>query len=195
MKLYLIRHPKPDIEKGLCYGQTDVPLIKGWPALAEPLKQHLNQRIQQEKAAFFHSPLGRAAKLGEFISQDSSEPKEALKELNFGRWENTLWQSIPRDSIESWVEDILHATPHQGESLQALADRVWAWWQTAKEGNAEHLVVVTHAGVIKVLVSLLCQWPLEQAHRIDVGFMSVTELYIQDDYISLKRLGAGDWVL
>jgi len=41
----------------------------------------------------------------------------------------------------------------------------------------------------------LCQWPLSQAHRIDVGFTSVTELYIQDDYISLKRLGAGDWVI
>ncbi|MEL0614576.1 histidine phosphatase family protein [Marinomonas arenicola] len=195
MKLYLVRHPQPDVEKGLCYGQTDVPLRKGWPVHAEKLKQHLYQRIQQDDATFFHSPLERAAKLGVFISQGQSQAKDALKELDFGCWENTLWQSIPRESIESWFEDILHATPYQGESLQALADRVWTWWLSVREGAAEHLILVTHAGVIKVLVSLLCQWPLAQAHRIDVGFMSVTELYIQDDYISLKRLGAGDWVV
>lgn len=195
MKLYLIRHPKPDVEKGLCYGQTDVPLEKGWNIAAEHLKQHLVQQISEGEATFFHSPLERAAKLAGFISQDQSQMNEALKELDFGLWENTLWKNIPRESIELWFDDILRATPYQGESLQALANRVWAWWLLVQKNNPEHLVVVTHAGVIKVLVSLLCQWPLEQAHRIDVGFTSLTELYVQDNYISLKRLGAGDWVI
>ncbi|REG81341.1 histidine phosphatase family protein [Marinomonas pollencensis] len=195
MKLYLIRHPRPDVEKGLCYGQTDVPLAPGWMSDAAHLSQYLEQRITADNTVFYHSPLKRAAKLASFISQDHSRMSEALKELDFGLWEKQLWRNIPRESIDLWFNNMLHAAPYQGESLQALANRVWGWWLARQKSDVEHLVVVTHAGVIKVLVSLLCQWPLEQAHRIDVGFMSVTELYIQDDYISLKRLGAGDWVL
>lgn len=193
MKLYLIRHPKPDIKQGLCYGQADVPLLDGWQAQARLLRRYLD--TLQGSVAFYHSPISRAAELAGLVSQNTSQPQNALKELDFGLWENLLWEDIPKESIDLWFEDIVDTAPYQGESLQVLADRVWCWWSSIKRCNTEHLVVVTHSGVIKVLVSLLCQWPLAQSHRIDVGFMSVTELFIQDEYISLKRLGAGDWVI
>ena len=194
MKLLLIRHPRPDVPKGLCYGATDVPLLDDWQANAMVLKEHLDGYLADQNVVYYHSPLSRAAKLGDLLSQGVSRDVDALQELHFGEWENQTWQTIPKSAIDLWVEDIVQSAPYKGESLQDVADRVWHWWQSVKDNEMEACVVVAHSGVIKVFVSLLCQWPLAQCHRIDVGFTSVTELHIQGEFITLKRLGAGDWV-
>jgi alpha-ribazole phosphatase len=194
MKLYLIRHPKPDVEKGLCYGDMDVPLAADWEVGAQALKQALSIEFDGESNRCFHSPLSRASRLAEYIGEGKSQVADALRELDFGHWEGLCWQDIPKQDIDIWAEDIVHAAPYHGESLQVVADRVWNWWLSVKDLPMENCVLVAHSGVIKVFVSMLCQWPLEQCHRIDVGFSSVTELSIQGDFVVLKRLGAGDWV-
>ncbi|MGO2355249.1 MAG: histidine phosphatase family protein [Marinomonas foliarum] len=194
MKLYLIRHPRPEVEKGLCYGDMDVPLADGWEKGAKALKNALSIDFDGEANVCFHSPLTRAAQLAEHISDGRSHVASALKELDFGDWEGRRWQDIPKQEIDLWAEDIVHASPYRGESLQVVADRVWQWWLSVKDAPMENCVLVAHSGVIKVFVSMLCQWPLDQCHRIDVGFSSVTELSVQGDFVMLKRLGAGDWV-
>ncbi|MBJ7539704.1 histidine phosphatase family protein [Marinomonas transparens] len=195
MKLYLVRHPKPDVIKGLCYGDRDVPLADGWQVPAQSLKKALSKDGDGASMTYYHSPLSRAAQLAEFISDGQSVVVDALTELDFGEWEGLCWQDIPKQEIDLWMEDIVHSAPYHGESLQVVADRVWQWWLSIKDNPTEACVVVAHSGVIKVFVSLLCQWPLAQCHRIDVGFNSLTELYVQGDFVTLKRLGAGDWVL
>lgn len=194
MKLFLIRHPRPDVTSGLCYGDMDVPLLDGWQVGAESLKSALSLDFKQPSDRCFHSPLSRAALLGEYLSDGDSQSVAALKELDFGDWEGMCWQDIPRQEIDKWANDIVHSAPYNGESLQVVADRVWQWWLSIKDAPMKNCVVVAHSGVIKVLVSLLCQWPLAQCHRIDVGFTSLTEFSIQGEFVTLKRLGAGDWV-
>ncbi|RNF52828.1 phosphoglycerate mutase [Marinomonas hwangdonensis] len=194
MNLYLIRHPKPDVKKGLCYGDMDVPLLEGWEVGALGLKNALSLDFSDPSNVVYHSPLSRASQLAMFLSDGHGHSIEALKELDFGHWEGLCWQDIPRQEIDLWAENIVHAAPYGGESLQVVADRVWEWWLSVRDLPMENCVVVAHSGVIKVFVSLLCQWPLAQCHRIDAGFSSVTELSVQGDFVVLKRLGAGDWV-
>jgi alpha-ribazole phosphatase len=198
MKLFLVRHPKPDVIQGLCYGDMDVPLADGWEEGAKSLKKALTasskMSFKDASHVCYHSPLSRAAKLADFISDGDSIAVDALKELDFGDWEGHCWKDIPRQEIDLWAADIVNAAPYNGESLQIVANRVWSWWLSVKDNPVDTFVLVAHSGVIKVLVSLLCQWPLAQAHRIDVGFTSITEFSVQGDYVTLKRLGAGDWV-
>ncbi|NVK27266.1 MAG: histidine phosphatase family protein [Flavobacteriia bacterium] len=194
MKLYLVRHPRPDVKKGLCYGDMDVPLADGWEEGADALKRALSIDFDGESNVCFHSPLSRAAKLAERISDGKSQVSDALKELDFGAWEGLCWPDIPQDEIDLWASDIVHSAPYQGESLHVVAERVWQWWLSVKDSSMDNCVVVAHSGVIKVFVSMLCQWPLDQCHRIDVGFSSLSEFSVQGDFVMLKRLGAGDWV-
>ena len=172
----------------------DVPLAGGWEVGAQALKEALSIEFDSEASVCFHSPLTRAAQLAEHISDGRSHAVVALKELDFGNWEGLCWQDIPKQEIDLWVEDIVNAAPYRGESLKVVADRVWQWWLSVKDAPMENCVLVAHSGVIKVFVSMLCQWPLDQCHRIDVGFSSVTELSVQGEFVMLKRLGAGDWV-
>lgn len=194
MKLFLVRHPKPEVKQGLCYGDMDVPLAVGWEEGAEALAQSLSLDFSDTSNLCYHSPLTRAAQLADYLSEGHSQPVSALKELDFGDWEGRCWQDISKQEIDAWMDDIVNSAPYNGESLQVVADRVWHWWLSIKDLPIQNCVLVAHSGVIKVLVSLLCQWPLAQAHRIDVGFTSLTECMVQGDYVTLKRLGAGDWV-
>lgn len=198
MKLFLIRHPQPDIEKGLCYGAMDLDLAPAWEEDAELLTSWLFSRMKGTSVSF-HSPLQRAAKLADFLDPES-ESVDALKELDFGLWEGRLWHQIDREEIDAWSQDIVHSAPYQGESLDQVRQRVMGWWlqkyqalQHAEE-TPDNVILVAHSGVIKVLVSQLCGWPLAQSHLINPGMMSVTELYLSGDFVQLNRLGAGDWL-
>jgi len=195
MKLLLVRHPKPDVKAGLCYGDMDVPLVKGWQTHAQALKASLNLEYDNDKTRCYHSPLSRAALLANHISDGLSQPVDALREMDFGHWEGLCWSNIPRQEMDVWASDIVNENPFQGETLQAVADRVWQWWLSVKDEPMDTCVLVAHSGVIKVLVSLLCGWPLSKCFRIDVDFTSVSEFSIQGEWVSLKRLGAGDWFL
>ena len=198
MKLYLIRHPQPDIEKGLCYGAMDLDLAPLWEEDAEQLVSWLFSRIKGSCVSY-HSPLQRASKLAYFLNPESNSV-EALKELDLGLWEGRLWSQISRQEIDAWSQDIVHSAPYQGESLDQVKQRVMGWWQQLmtqyqeQDGKSDNVVIVAHSGVIKVLVSQLCGWPLAQSYLINPGMLSVTELSISGDYVQLNRLGAGDWL-
>ena len=42
MKLILVRHTSVAVEKGVCYGRTDVPLADSFPDEAREVKQRLS---------------------------------------------------------------------------------------------------------------------------------------------------------
>ncbi len=191
MKLLLIRHPKPDVTKGLCYGQSDVPLLAGWQNDAQAIKTWLEHYHGDVAWQSYHSPLSRAALLAQAVMSDSQEVA-ALAELDFGSWENICWSDISRAEIEQWSNDLENATPYGGESLAMLSQRVLDWLTPTLKANQD-TILFTHAGVIKVLVAHFCQMPLAQCYRTSPTYSSITELEVGEGYAMLHRLGAGDW--
>ncbi|TBR38257.1 phosphoglycerate mutase [Marinomonas agarivorans] len=211
MNVYLIRHPKPDVVAGTCYGSMDLALQDGWQQDASQLASWLFPRLTGSTKAY-HSPLQRTAKLASFLIPDSVVA-DSLRELNFADWEGRLWKEIPKSEIDMWANNIVSGAPYNGESLAELADRVLSWWNNILSLNSQwpdNLILVTHSGVIKVLVSQLCCWPLEYTDRISPDFLSITELSVSPNdmhldnamvkhkipsyFTRLKRLGAGDWL-
>ncbi|ADZ92379.1 histidine phosphatase family protein [Marinomonas mediterranea] len=196
MKLFLVRHPEPDVEKGFCYGKLDVPIVSSWHQDAVYLSQWLERR-RLPKIQSFHSPLSRASKLALSVNPNS-KPIGELAELDFGLWEGQNWSTISREEIDEWGADLQFSAPYKGESLEDLRLRVMPKVNALIDEADSDIVLYTHSGVIKVIVSVLCQWPVSECHRINIGYSSVTQLTINDDrdnrYISLDLLGAGDWV-
>lgn len=151
-RLWLVRHPKPDVPPGHCYGASDVPIVD---AHLEELLGLLPLRLPRH-APVYSSPLTRCLRLArglEAAGFAAPVVDARLREMDFGHWEGGTWSEVPRDQIDAWRDDIVRYVPPGGESLAAVADRGTAFVETLPAHG--DVIVVTHAGIIQVLTRRL----------------------------------------
>ena len=64
MRLHFIRHTRPDIARGVCYGQSDIPLAASFAEEAEDVRARLNERLEgRTPTRIYSSPLSRCRRL------------------------------------------------------------------------------------------------------------------------------------
>ena len=95
-------------------------------------------------------------------------------DMHFGRWEGQRWEAIGAAPLDAWIASGFANDAHGGESLETFQARVHAWWA---ETHPAPTVVVTHAGVIRLLLAKTQGWPLSEALRYPLPFASITRLY------------------
>ena len=106
MKVYLIRHTTPDVPKGTCYGQTDVPLA---PTFTQEAAATLAAIPQIKFDMVYSSPLTRARLLADYCGYPTPRLDNRLKELNFGRWEMQKYDDIDDPYIQEWYDNFVDA--------------------------------------------------------------------------------------
>ncbi len=164
MKLWLVRHARPLIDAGVCYGATDVAADEAaTQACARALAQLLPPGLP-----VMTSPLRRCERLArclQALRPDLPAVRDArLAEMDFGCWEGTRWDEIPRAAFEAWTAEFGSLRFGGRESVHELMQRVAA----ARADSAQlagEVVWITHAGVVRA-VSLLAQG-LDRIERAD----------------------------
>ena len=96
MKIWLIRHAKPLVEKGLCYGRLDV---RADQSLTELASDNLMNALSESSGVkvLFTSPRQRTKQLANLLAQRlniSLVEEELLAEMDFGEWEGHLWEDL-----------------------------------------------------------------------------------------------------
>lgn len=166
MALCLIRHPAPQVDSGLCYGRTDLPLLQAVTALLPELRAGLPPQFR-----LYSSPLRRCAELarelGEPVVYDTR-----LMEMDFGHWEMRPWDSLGAATLDAWIASGYDGALHGGEGLDAVQARVLDWLQTLPAD--EDVVAVTHGGVIRLLLHWFHRWPLEHCLQLPLPFAGIT---------------------
>lgn len=158
MEVYLIRHTTPKAIKGICYGQSDVELEDAFTAEAEKVLGQLPSKFD----AVYSSPLSRCKRLAELVAPNHVKYDNRLKEVNFGTWELRPWNDIPPSELNPWMKDFVNLSSPQGESLLDLHHRVLEWWQEVQAENPGKIAIITHAGVIRVLLAKFRGIPLDK---------------------------------
>jgi alpha-ribazole phosphatase len=146
VQLWLIRHPPPQVAQGVCYGRTDLALADGVAAAAARIRPQLPPH-----GPLFTSPLQRCRQLADAL-HPAPQADERLQEMHFGDWEMTPWHLIQREALDGWAADPLGYRPPRGESVAELHARVLAFVADARRAGHQRAVLVTHAGVMKVIV-------------------------------------------
>ena len=170
MDIYLIRHTKVEIEKGVCYGQSDVPCAHA-PKLPK----------LPQNALIISSPLQRCLHLAYQLS-DSVIIDKRIMELNFGDWEMQKWDDINQKLLQQWMNDYVNIAPPNGESFQTLFQRCQAFWHDITQKNAQILVIVTHLGVIRALLAHVLEMPLKKSMSIQVDYGAINKLRYHFNY-------------
>lgn len=149
MSLILLRHTKPAIAPGTCYGRTDLGLADCFEVTARAAIDDLPRFTRLAT-----SPLSRCRRLAERVAMArgvdlATDPR--LIEMDFGRWEGVPWTAIPRAELDAWAADFEGARPHGGESPALLAERVGA---ALDDLGDEPTLWVTHSGVVRAVCAI-----------------------------------------
>ena len=180
MRLYLIRHPQPEVAPGICYGSTDLPV-----SAQENQRALAALGALPPDAPLYASPLRRCREFAALLAAARGFANvihdARLAEMDFGAWEMRAWNAIPRAEIDAWAADPAGYCAAGGESVTQMAQRVREFVTDLHRLRLEQAVVVCHAGTIRLL--LACRLNLSAAetaghaartaHRIAYGEMCV----------------------
>jgi len=170
VQLYLIRHPTPQVAAGICYGRTDLALAEDAAAAAARILPQLPADLP-----LFTSPLQRCRRLAEALHPaPRSDPR--LQEMDFGAWEMIPWAGIQREALDGWAADPLGYAPPQGESAGELQRRVHDFVADARRVGIERAALVTHAGVMKVIVGHARGLPARKWMALSFEYESVVRV-------------------
>ncbi len=147
----MVRHGRPLLPTGVCYGVTDV--------AADP--QHTAQIAASlagempPDGRLLSSPLQRCTALAKALQRlrpDLTlhvEPR--IAEFDFGRWEGWRWDAIPKSALDAWTRQFARHRFGGVDCVQDLLDRVAAVWDT--RGDSPQ-VWICHAGVMAAATAL-----------------------------------------
>ncbi len=177
----LMRHGQP--VGGRRYrGQIDDPLSDtGWEQMRAAVS---GLRCWD---AIVTSPLRRcsefAHELGARLALPAHEDPR-LREIGFGAWEGRTAEELVRadpDLLHRFRRDPAGNRPPGAESLADFHARVQAAWQDLTVRHAcRRVLVVAHAGVIRMVISIVLGMPREHAFRIDVQNAGITRIRIEE---------------
>jgi len=178
MELYLIRHPRPDVAPGTCYGRSDVGLAESPAEVAARLRPHLPSRYQLHA-----SPLQRARRLADELGEAALD--ERLTEVSFGDWEGQPFDAIG-SAMDEWSKDPMNFRPPNGETPLEMAQRVRQWMEECLDPDAEAHVVVGHGGPLRVIAGQLLGLPPDRWLSLDFAFGQVTRFDVYGWGVMLK---------
>ena len=165
MEVFLIRHTTPLLSKGLIYGRTEVSLAETFPTE----KEEILSRLPSDLEAVYSSPSLRCRLLAQEISS-SFRTDQRLLEVNFGLWEGKIWDTVNQEELSCWMEDFVNVCPPEGESMIQMQSRVLDFWKELCRKSFSRAAVVTHGGVIRIILAHIQKIPLKKAFDIKVGY-------------------------
>jgi len=169
MELYLVRHTTPDIEKGICYGQSDIPVTSNFEYEAKEVLKKLP--VLDDSFTVYSSPLKRCKLLAQTISKTTIIYDNRLKELDFGDWELKKWDAIDTNELTPWMNDFVNKKTTNGESYIDLNQRILEFMHSISTNKK--VVLFTHAGVIRVILSYINKVTLKDSFDFKIAYGEV----------------------
>lgn len=138
-------------------GSTDVALTEqGWSQMRNAVAA---------ESGWHHivsSSLQRCVQFATQLADQRQLPlqvESSLREIHFGDWEKRTHADVQRENgkmLKQFWADPLNVTPPNGEAMTAFRARVMTAAQTLLTAHSgQHILLVTHGAVIRVL---LCEW-------------------------------------
>lgn len=186
----LLRHGETEYAQRYC-GSTDHPLTEqGWRQM-----QSTAARATVPWQHIVTSPQRRCAAFAETLSQSHAIPvtyDARLREIHFGTWENqsaTDLMNTQAGALTRFWQNPVDFPPPQGEHLLDFQSRVLAvWHEITSCFTDQHILLITHGGVIRVIRCHLQQHPIDRLLELDVRHAQLFRVHIDPSATTIDPL-------
>ena len=176
----LIRHGEP--VGGRRYrGQIDDPLSeKGWAQMRAAVDDHKPWNV------IISSTLSRCLEFAQELGQRHAieviaEPR--FIEIGFGEWEGRTANELNQedaDQVFNFLTDPLNHIPPGAETLYQFEARIIEAWNDVLQQHAgQHVLLVGHAGMMRMIIRHILEMPLERLFRIQVANAAITRIRVE----------------
>ncbi len=186
--IILVRHGEADKAKGRAIGQEDLPLSGAGEKQADALAKSLSSLSIDY---LYTSPLKRTRATAAPIEKACNKKAiicPELAEINLGLWDGLSFEQIKNNfpiEYEKRGLDIANYRPPKGESFADLAERVRGKFHEIAVKDAP-TIIVTHAGVIRVIMHLVLGVPLNNIFQFSPKHCHSTILEKSHDKLCLR---------
>ncbi|MGA5588880.1 alpha-ribazole phosphatase family protein [Pseudomonas siliginis] len=182
LRLDLLRHGETELGGGFRGSLDDALTANGWTQMRAavvdggPWDRIVSSPLQ--RCARFAAELGEQLNLSVHLDKD-------LQELHFGAWEGQSAAALMETDAEAlglfWA-DPYGFTPPQGEPVSAFSARVLAAVARLQAAYAgERILLVSHGGVMRLLLAQARGLPREQLLNVEVGHGALFALTVAAD--------------
>jgi alpha-ribazole phosphatase len=157
-RVLFIRHAETEMAGRYC-GHSDPDLNAQGRAQLTTLAQSLAEEMLD---TIYSSDLRRAASTAKAIAAGRDIPqvlRPELREIDFGDWEGMRWEDIERldpEYAQNWMKSYPNLPAPSGESFEDFERRVLTEVNHLINGSRGPIAVVTHGGVLRVVLRHLC---------------------------------------
>ena len=179
LRLDLLRHGETELGGGLRGSLDDALTAKGWAQMrAAVVAQGPWDRLVS-------SPLQRCARFAEELGAQLHVPvalEKDLQELHFGAWEGQSAAALMETDAEGlglfWA-DPYSFTPPEGEPVSDFSGRVLGAVARLHQAYAgERVLLISHGGVMRLLLAQARGLPREQLLNVEVGHGGLFSLHV-----------------
>jgi len=168
----LIRHGEPQ-GGNVFRGRVDLPL-------SELGKRQFRARVSKHTQPWTHiisSPLSRCADSARWLAAERGMTCQLIndwQEIFYGDWENKpvdeVFQQHPQQAQKMWQQPLEFCAPN-GESVPDFQQRiVTAWHQLLEQQQGQHVLLVNHGGVMRVLAQYLLKLDPQAMNRLAIPY-------------------------
>jgi alpha-ribazole phosphatase len=180
LRLDLLRHGETELGGGLRGSLDDALTEQGWAQMRAavvaggPWDRLVSSPLQ--RCARFAAELGEQLNLPVQLDKD-------LQELHFGAWEGQSAAALMESDAEAlglfWADPYAF-TPPQGEAVSDFAARVLGAIARLHRAHAgERVLLISHGGVMRLLLAQARGLPREQLLSVEVAHASVFSLTVE----------------
>jgi alpha-ribazole phosphatase/probable phosphoglycerate mutase len=169
MKLTLVRHAEVDERYHGCYnGHNEITLSKKGELQAKELCKLLD--FLKFDAVFCSDTLRAKQTLKYSLHVENANFTDRLREKSWGKHEGMKFDEIIAQNEIKYENFLQWIKALDGEDYETYIKRIEKFFLDYLPSlNKEHILVVTHAGVIRVFLSIIHKLSLEDAFSIKVG--------------------------
>lgn len=196
MRVILLRHTESEANFNKVYGgKKDFKLTLNGEKQVCELVEILSEKYglkEIEKIRLISSPLSRAKyfadEIGRVINRKTEIALE-LQEFDFGIFEGYRYDQLKdKEEFKAWCNDYFNYEIPKGESLMSLKKRIEGFLAENIENSKEDFIIVSHEGVMKIIMLYLLKLPLENFWSFYCGNGSIVEIIYEDGFGYVKQL-------